>query len=139
MVEWGAVILVPVVLRLVLGAEFIVHGYPKLFKDFKGTAGFLAGMGFKPGVFWAFVLGISEFFGGIAILAGFVSRIAAGLLIISMTVGTLLKIFKWKVPFSKGHDAGWEWEALILMGLIALFLLGSGIWSIDAGQGWLWG
>ena len=139
MVEWGAVILVPVVLRLVLGAEFIVHGYPKLFKDFKGTAGFLAGMGFKPGVFWAFVLGISEFFGGIAILAGFVSRIATGLLIISMIVATLLKIFKWKVPFSKSQDAGWEWDALILMGLIALFLLGSGILSIDAGQGWLWG
>ena len=61
----------PLALRIVLGAVFIAHGYPKLFKDFAGTSGFLSGLGFKPAVFWACILGGSEFFGGIALLLGF--------------------------------------------------------------------
>ena len=129
----------PLALRLVLGIEFLAHGYPKLFKDFKGTAGFLGGMGFKPGVFWALVLGITEFFGGLAMLVGFGSRIAAGLLMVSMLIALLLKKFKWKVSFLKGSDAGWEWDFIILGGLVALFLLGSGNWSVDQVMGWMLG
>src|SRR3989344_7803034 len=108
----------PLALRLVLAAVFIVHGYPKLFKDFQGTSGFLANLGFKPGAFWAVVLGVSEFFGGIALLLGVVSRIVASLLIISMTVATLIKIFKWKSSFSSKEGMGWEFDLLILAGLI---------------------
>lgn len=133
-----ALLWIPVILRFVLGIEFIVHGYPKL-KNFKGTAGFLASLGFKPGSFWAAALGITEFFGGIALLAGIFTRIAAGLLIISMVVATLLKIFKWKVPFAKGNDAGWEWDFIILGALIALFLLGAGTLSVDQAMGWMLG
>ena len=125
-------------LRAVLGIEFAVHGFPKL-KNLKATAGFLASSGFKPGMFWAFILGTTEFVGGLALLAGFASRIAAGFLIISMVVATLLKIFKWKVPFSKGNEAGWEWDFILLGGLIALFLLGSGSYSVDQMMGWMWG
>ena len=130
-VEWA-----PIALRIVLGFVFLAHGYPKLFKDLKGTAGFLAGIGVRPGVFWALVLGSAEFFGGLALLLGFASRVASGLLIISMTVATLLKIFVWKVPFTKGSEAGWEFDALLLAGVIALFLLGSGTLSVDQLLAW---
>lgn len=120
------------VLRVVLAAIFLVHGYPKL-KNLKGTAEFLVGIGFKPGLFWALVLSVTEFFGGIALLLGLFSRIASGLLIISMLVATFMKAVKWKVPFTKpGGETGWEYDAMILAGLIALFLLGSGAWSLDA-------
>lgn len=125
-------------LRAVLGIEFIVHGFPKL-KNLKSTADFLGSSGFKPGMFWALALGGTEFFGGIALLLGFVSRIAAGLLIISMVVATLLKIFKWKITFTKGNDAGWEWDFILLGALIALFLLGSGSYSVDQMMGWILG
>ena len=128
----------PVALRIVLGATFIVHGLPKL-KSLKGTGDFLAGIGFKPGIFWAFLLGATEFVGGIAILLGIGSRIASGLLIISMLIATLLKKFKWKVPFTKGNEAGWEWDLVLLGALIAVFILGSGNWSIDQMMGWIWG
>ncbi|MBI2668587.1 DoxX family protein [Candidatus Woesearchaeota archaeon] len=127
----------PIPLRLLLAAIFLVHGYPKLFKDFKGTAGFLAGLGFKPGIFWAFVLGVTEFVGAFALLLGFASRVVAGLLIVSMSVATLLKIFKWKAPFTKQGETGWEFDALIVAALITLFLLGSGTWSIDQAVGWM--
>lgn len=132
--EWA-----PLALRIVLAAVFIAHGYPKLFKDFAGTSSFLSGLGFKPGAFWAFILGVSEFFGGIALLLGVASRAVASLLIISMTVATLIKIFKWKTPFTKMDALGWEFDALLLAGLIAIFLLGSGSLSIDQFFGWILG
>lgn len=121
-----AILWAPVALRVALGAIFIVHGYPKLFKDFKGTAKFLESISFKPGAFWALVLGVAEFFGGLAILGGIGTRVAAGVLIISMVVATLLKIFKWKTPFTTMQGMGWEFDLLILVGLIALLFLGSG-------------
>jgi len=128
----------PLALRLVLGVIFIVHGYPKL-KNVKATAQWLVASGFKPGRFWAFVLGFSEFFGGFALLIGFFSRFAAAALIISMAVATLLKIFKWKTPFTAMDKMGWEFDVLIVAGLIVLFLLGSGALSIDQLLGWRWG
>ena len=127
-------------LRLVLGITFVVHGYPKL-KDLKGTAGFLGGLGFKPGIFWALILGIAEFVGGLALLAGFATKVAGGALVISMTVATLLKIFKWKTPFTKpGGEAGWEWDLVLLGSLVALFLLGAGnILAVDSVLNWVLG
>lgn len=123
--------LASLVLRFVLAAIFVVHGYPKL-KNLKGTAEFLGSSGFKPALFWALVLGVTEFFGGIALLLGLLSRVFSGLLIISMAVATLMKIVKWKVPFTKPNgETGWEYDAIILAGLIALFLLGSGGLSLD--------
>ena len=65
--------LAPFILRLVLGIIFIVHGYPKLFKAFGQTAGFFESVGIKPAKFWVVVVGISEFFGGIALLVGFLT------------------------------------------------------------------
>lgn len=121
----------PVALRVVLGLIFIVHGYPKLFKDLKGTAQFLESISFKPGAFWALVLGVAEFFGGLAILFGLGTRIVAGVLIISMVVATLVKIVKWKTPFSTMQGMGWEFDLLIVAGLITLLFLGSGEWALN--------
>lgn len=129
----------PLALRVVLATVFIAHGYPKLFKDFVGTSAFLSGLGFKPGKFWAVVLGVTEFFGGIALLLGVASRVVAGLLIVSMTVATLTKIFKWKVPFTKMDATGWEFDLLLVAALVSLFLLGSGNGSVDQLVGWLLG
>ncbi len=133
-VDWA-----PLALRVVLASVFIAHGYPKLFKDFAGTSGFLSGLGFKPGAFWAVVLGVSEFFGGIALLLGIASRVVASLLIVSMTVATLTKIIKWKMPFTKSDGQSWEFDLLLVAGLITLFLLGSGNFSVDQMMGWVFG
>lgn len=123
-------------LRLLLGIIFLVHGYPKL-KDFKGTAKFLASIGFKPGAFWGAVLGFFEFFGALALLSGFASRIFSAALIVSMTVAAKIKKFKWKKTFS--GEGGWEFDALIIAALMTLLLLGSGSLSIDSYLGWMLG
>ena len=120
--EWA-----PVFLRIALGLIFIVHGYPKLFKDSKGTSKFLKGLGFKPAKFWALILGCVEFFGGLAVLVGLFTRIASGLLIVSMTTALYYQTVVWKKKFSGGY----EFDFLILFALIALFLLGAGNLSLD--------
>jgi|SRR3989344_5389798 len=125
-------------LRLILGVIFVVHGYPK-FKNFKQTVGFVKSLGFWPAKFWALILGITELVGGMAIFVGLFSRIFVGMLILSMLVATYAKAFKWKVPFTKMDAMGWEYDILIIAGLIALFILGSGVYSIDGVMGWIWG
>lgn len=125
-------------LRIVLGAIFIVHGLPKL-KNLKGTADMVTSIGFRPGMFWAFMLAASEFFGGILLVVGLASRVAAAFLVIAMLVATGAKIFVWKIPFTKGQEAGWEYDAMLLAGLVAVLLLGSGNISVDQMMGWMLG
>jgi putative oxidoreductase len=129
----------PLALRIVLGIIFIVHGYPKL-RFFRRTVRFVKELHFWPASFWAFLLGLVELGGGLAILLGVFSRIASGLLIASMVVATLVKMFVWKTPFShKDGTPGWEFDLVVLAGLIALFFFGSGIASVDNLIGWIWG
>ena len=115
------------VLRIILGIIFIAHGWPKL-KNLKGTAGFLGSIGFKPVMFWAFILAAAEFFGALAILCGFYSTLASSILIVSMLVATYLKAFVWKAGFAINpkNPNGYEFDLLIIASLIALILLGPG-------------
>ena len=119
-------------LRLILGMLFMNHGYPKLFKDFKGTVKMVQGIGFKPGGFWAFWLGFAEFFGGLAILLGFATRIGAVLIGIVMLIALYLNKVTWKKPMIGGY----ELVLIYLAALITLYLLGAGNLSIDSIIGW---
>lgn len=119
------------VLRLVLGIEFIFHGYPKLFQNFNETSEMLKNFGFYPSNFWALILGLTEFIGGIFLLIGLMTRLTSSLLIIVMVTATLIKIFSIGEPFTHGDAAGWEWDLVIIAGLISIFLLGSGALAID--------
>jgi len=112
-------------LRLLLGIIFLVHGYPKI-KNFKGTAGFLGSLGFKPGIFWAFILAFTEFGGALALLCGWNIRIFCILLLGSMIVATGLKAFVWHTGFKADKSTGYEFDLLIIAALIALFLIGPG-------------
>ena len=120
--------LAPFILRLVLGIIFIVHGYPKLFKSFGQTVGFFESIGIKPAKFWVLIVGVAEFFGGIALLAGFLTQIAAALIAINMLVAT---IYVKKIKFKKGLVDGYEFDLILLAAALALLFLGPGAFSID--------
>jgi putative oxidoreductase len=122
------------ILRIALGILLIGHGWPKL-KNFSNTAGWLASTGFKPGKFWALVLILTEFFGGLGLIVGLLTRFIAAALILEFLVILYLKIFKWKKQFASG-DSEWDYDMLILAAAIALFLLGAGSISIDSMIGW---
>ena len=69
------------ILRLVLGVVFFAHGAQKLLGWFggygiSGTMGFLTGMMHIPAPF-AFLAIAAEFFGGLGLILGFLTRIAA--------------------------------------------------------------
>ena len=120
----------PLILRLMLGAAFIAHGYPKLFKaeNRQMFSGWLESMGLKPGKFWALVVGVVEFYGGIALILGVYTQLVAMLLVINMVVAM------WKAKWGKvGFTAqgGWELDLAYLVIAVSLLLTGAGVWSLD--------
>lgn len=115
----------PLILRLVLGAVFIVHGYPKIFTQSASTAGFFESVGIRPAKFWVFVVGAVEFFGGIFLIAGFLTQLVAALIAINMLVAI------WKVKFQKGFVGGYEFDLALLAMAVSLILLGPGKFSLD--------
>ena len=111
-------------LRLALGAILLVHGAPK-FLRLKATAAAFAGMGFRPGGFWAVVAGAVEVLGGLMIIGGFLTQIAAFIVALQF----LVIIFK--VKRKNGFKDGYEFDLLILAGALLLLTSGGGAYSID--------
>ena len=114
------------VLRIATGAVFINHGYAKLFKfGFAGVTGAFTQMGVPlPGIMGPFV-GLLEFFGGIALVIGLLTRLFALGFAIDMLVAILL------VQLKKGFS-GFEFEFLLMGASVALLLAGAGSFSVDA-------
>ena len=100
----------------------MIHGLPKLL-DIPGTQSSFTNMGLPPEL--AIIIGLLEFIGGLAILLGILTRIAAGLLAIDM-IGAILS-----VKLSKGFIGGFELDLLYLAIMISLILTGPGSLSIE--------
>jgi putative oxidoreductase len=131
-------------LRIILGISFMVHGAPKLFDPaaHRGFQGMLGQLGVPAAPLMSWVVGIVEFFGGVALILGVFTWIAAGLLAFEMIVAALLV----HAPhgFQTVHIVGmsdrgpvfgmpgWETNAIYIAGLLALFIGGPGPLSIDA-------
>ena len=100
----------------------MMHGLPKLL-DISNTQNSFTNMGLPPEL--AIIIGLLEFIGGLAILLGVFTRIAAGLLAIDMIGAILL------VKLSKGFIDGYELDLLYLAIMISLMLTGPGNLSIE--------
>ena len=73
------------VLRLVIGGLLAAHGAQKLFGWFGGfglraTGGYLADLGFRPGVLFATLAGLAEAAGGLLLVLGLLTPLAGALL-----------------------------------------------------------
>ena len=112
----------PLPLRIVAGIGFMMHGLPKLF-DIPGTQTSFINMGVTTDL--AIIIGLLEFIGGLVILIGLLTRIAAGLLSIEM-IGAILH-----VKLSKGFIGGYEFELLLISICSTLVILGPGKISIE--------
>jgi len=100
----------------------MMHGLPKLL-DISNTQNSFTNMGLPPEL--AIIIGLLEFIGGLAILLGVFTRIAAGLLVINM-IGAILQ-----VKLAKGFIGGYELDLLYLAIMISLMLTGPGNLSIE--------
>lgn len=117
--DWGLL-----VLRVVLGAILIAHGYPKL-KGLRQTAESFSQMGFKPGMFWATLAMLVELVGGAFLILGLLVQVVAFFLAIEFIVIIL------KVKRKAGLVGGFEFDLLILAAALALLVLGAGRFSLD--------
>jgi putative oxidoreductase len=113
-------------LRVAVATIFIRHGVQKLFVfGFAGVTGAFTHMGVPfPGVTGPFI-GILEFFGGLALLIGFLTRLVTLGLVFDMLGAILLVKLK-------GGFSGYELEFLLLGSSLALALTGAGRFSVDA-------
>jgi putative oxidoreductase len=114
------------VLRVAVATIFIRHGYQKLFVfGFAGVTGAFTHMGVPLPGFTGPFIGLLEFFGGIALLSGLLTRVFALGFVFDMLFAILL------VQLSRGFS-GYELEFLLLGSSLALALTGAGKFSIDA-------
>jgi putative oxidoreductase len=126
------------ILRLVLGVVFFAHGAQKLLGwfggfGFSGTMGFFTGQMHIPAPF-AFLAIAAEFFGGLGLIVGFLTRIAA----FGIAVNMMVAIWMVHAPFGffmnwsgQQKGEGFEYHLLALAVLAFLMIRGAGSFSID--------
>lgn len=115
--NWGLLFL-----RIAVGIIFIYHGWGKL-NGIEQTAGFFDKTGIPFAGFMAWVVALVEFLGGIAVLLGVFTRLAAKLLAIVMIVALL-------TAHMGGPWKSAELPIALLGGLLALWGIGGGKWQV---------
>lgn len=115
-------------LRIALGGMFLSHGLLKaLVFTLPGTAGFFESVGF-PG-FLAYVVVPAEVLAGIALLAGFRTRLVAAATIPLLIGAASVHIGNgWLFSSANG---GWEYPVYLIVAALAQSLLGSGAFAFD--------
>ena len=121
-------------IRSVVGGVFLSEGVQKfLFPGDLGVGRFIKIGIPSPEVMAPFV-GMVEIVGGVLLLAGFLTRLAAIPLIINMLVAittTKIPILQKSGFWAMAHEARVDYS--MLLGCIFLLIAGAGTWSLDAG------
>jgi putative oxidoreductase len=126
------------ILRVVLGIVFFAHGAQKMLGWFGGY-GFTGTMGFFTGAmhipaFFAFLAIAAEFFGGLGLILGLLTRVAAFGIAVNMLVAVVMvhSQFGFFANWSgtqKGE--GYEYHLLALAVCAFLMIKGAGAVSVD--------
>ncbi|MCE8017164.1 DoxX family protein [Halomonas sp. MCCC 1A17488] len=122
------------VLRVPVGLILAAHGAQKLFGWFggyglEGTGQWLASIGLAPGYLMALLAGGAEFFGGLALVLGLLTRPAA--LVSAFTM--LVAIFA--VHIGNGlfmANNGYEYALTLFVATLALAIQGGGRFALDS-------
>ncbi|MFP2769139.1 DoxX family protein [Oceanisphaera sp. KMM 10153] len=120
-------------LRVPVGLILAAHGAQKLFGWFggyglEGTGQWMASIGLAPGYLMALLAGSAEFFGGLALLLGLLTRPAA--LVSAATM--LVAIFA--VHIDNGlfmSNNGYEYALTLFAATLALAIQGAGRFALD--------
>jgi len=122
------------VLRISVGVVIAMHGFMKL--GWVGKGGSPAGiagwfdnsLGFKPGIFWAWVSISAEALGGVLVALGLFGPFPAAAVTADLVVVTIA------VHVPKGFwtgNGGWEFPVPLAAGAFAVALVGNGLYSLD--------
>jgi putative oxidoreductase len=126
------------IIRVLLGAVFFAHGAQKLLGwfggyGFSGTMGFFTGTLHIPAVF-AFLAIAAEFFGGLGLIFGVLTRVAAFGIAVNMLVAIAMvhSRFGFFMNWSGNQKGeGFEYHLLALAMSAFLVLEGAGAFSVD--------
>ncbi len=116
------------VMRLVLGAIMIAHGYHKVWGGFHHHMDMVGSLGLPRAM--AYLSAGTEFFGGIAIILGLFTRFFSLAFVIEMGVAI------WKVHFKNGltGPGGYEFPLALATIAFALLCFGGGPWGASFGR-----
>ena len=115
-------------IRAVAGLSLVAHGYPKLFVNPDVNAAFFEQAGFRPGMFWAIVVGLTETVGGLCLAMGLLTRLVCVPIAIFVLTAISYHLqfgFYWS-------NRGIEYPLLLLLVVLHFLLRGGGPWSLDA-------
>lgn len=115
-------------LRLALGAIMIAHGAQKAFGGMPRFMGILQNMGIPPVLGYLTVA--AEFGGGILLVVGLLTRLAALSIVIDMAVA-IAKVHWKNGLMSSGGKVGYEFPLACGIIAFALIFLGAGPISLD--------
>lgn len=123
-------------LRVAAGLLLMPHGAQKLFGalggyGLAGTGQFFESIGYSPGVFWAVVVGCVEFFGGLALALGLLTRVAAALAFVVLANAVVFHLPNG--PFV--GDGGYELALLWAVAALVFVVRGGGSLSVDKALG----
>ena len=120
------------VMRLVLGAIMIAHGYHKVFGGFHHHMEMVGSLGIPRWL--AYLSAGTEFFGGMAIVLGLFTRFFSLAFLIEMSVAI------WKVHFKNGlmGNGGYEFPLALVAIAFALMCFGGGPWGATFGKSGGW-
>lgn len=117
------------VLRVVTGIALVIHGAPKIIDPF-GNVAMVESLGFVPGVVFSPLLAATEFFGGILLAIGLLTRPAA---FATMFVLLVTVWFHW-ITLDQGY-MGAE-KSILWAAILFLFVVrGGNCHSLDARRG----
>lgn len=117
------------IIRIGLGIMFMYHGFPKITGGPEKWAGLGMAMGslgihFFP-VFWGFMAAVSEFFGGILLIAGLFTQPTCAFMAFTMAIASLTQLTK-----GQGLDGASHAMELGIV-FIGLIFVGPGKYSLD--------
>jgi putative oxidoreductase len=126
------------ILRLALGVVIFAHGAQKLLGWFggygyRGTMGFFTQMRIPAPL--AFLAIMAEFLGGLGLIVGFLSRVAAFGIFCNMLVAVLLVHRQFGFFANWGGQQkgeGFEFHLLALAIAMSIMIAGAGAFSVDA-------
>ncbi len=117
-------------LRVSLGVLFLAHAGLKIFVFTPaGTAGFFGSLGL-PG-FLAYLTIVAEVAGGIALIAGFMTRWVS-LALIPILAGAIIFVHAGNGWLFSNEGGGWEFPAFWAAALVIQSLLGDGAHAVGA-------
>ena len=109
---WGAFIL-----RLGFGIALMVHGYPKLFKNFGQFSGYVTSLKWPVPKLFALLAGITELFGGLLLIVGVLTKP------VSLVVAFYFVLVMLSAHRGQKFVGGWELPFLYFVAALALWAL----------------